>query len=142
MISLRQLDLLNTTAAPRLRGFSLPYSKEPTNRPSWVDIVDSAPIPLAFDLRATRHRQMIEQVRQRVFLTVESYYLCPAEPRLPLALAASNLNRRTGLVCEPIMGFLSRLPTITIVEAARPPPYPGAGISQNVSPPMFGRGLL
>ncbi|MEA3072897.1 MAG: hypothetical protein QOD29_4343 [Alphaproteobacteria bacterium] len=34
MISLRQLDLLNTTAAPRLRGFSLPYSKEPTNRPS------------------------------------------------------------------------------------------------------------
>jgi hypothetical protein len=42
----------------------------------WIDIVDAAPIPLAFDLRATRHRQMIEQVRQRVFLTVESYYLC------------------------------------------------------------------
>jgi hypothetical protein len=34
MISLRQLDLLNTKAAPRLRGFSLPYSKEPTTRPS------------------------------------------------------------------------------------------------------------
>jgi hypothetical protein len=29
----------------------------------WVDIVDAAPIPLAFDLRATRHRQMIEQAR-------------------------------------------------------------------------------
>ena len=26
----------------------------------WLDIVDAAPIPLAFDLRATPHRQMIE----------------------------------------------------------------------------------
>jgi hypothetical protein len=50
---------------------------------------------------------MIEQVRQRVFLTVESYYLYPAEPRLPLALAASNLNHRTELVCDPVMGFRS-----------------------------------
>ena len=32
----------------------------------WIDIVDAAPIPLAFDLRATRHRQIIEQVRPRV----------------------------------------------------------------------------
>jgi hypothetical protein len=56
---------------------------------------------------------MIEQVRQRVFLTVESYYLCPAEPRLPLALVASNLNHGTGLVRKPVIGFLSRSPTIT-----------------------------
>ena len=33
----------------------------------WVDIVHAAPIPLAFDLRATRRCQMIEQVRQWVF---------------------------------------------------------------------------
>jgi hypothetical protein len=64
---------------------------------------------------------MIEQVRQRVFLTVESYYLCPAEPRLPLALVASNLNHGTGLVRKPVIGFLSRSPTITTVEAAPPP---------------------
>ena len=83
---------------------------------NWIDIVDAAPIPLAFDLRATRHRQMIEQVRQRVFLTVESYYLCSAEHRLPLALAASNLNHRTGLVRKPIMGFPSRSLTITTIQ--------------------------
>jgi hypothetical protein len=33
----------------------------------WIDIVDAAPIPLAFDFRAPRQRQMIQQVRQRVF---------------------------------------------------------------------------
>jgi hypothetical protein len=37
----------------------------------WIDIVDAATIPLAFDLRATRHRQMIEQVRQRGIETAE-----------------------------------------------------------------------
>ena len=29
----------------------------------WIDIVDAAPIPLAFDPRAPRHRQMIEEGR-------------------------------------------------------------------------------
>jgi hypothetical protein len=33
----------------------------------WIDKVDAAPIPLAFDFRAPRHRQMIQQVGQRVF---------------------------------------------------------------------------
>jgi hypothetical protein len=37
-------------------------------------------------------------------------------------------NHRTGLVCEPIVGFPSRSPTITTGEAARLP-YPGARIT-------------
>jgi hypothetical protein len=35
----------------------------------WADIVDAATIPLAFDLLATRHRQMIEQGGQGSFVT-------------------------------------------------------------------------
>ena len=46
----------------REHAYRLPF--EPFN---WVDIVHAAPIPLAFDLRATRRCQMIEQVRQWVF---------------------------------------------------------------------------
>jgi hypothetical protein len=38
----------------------------------WVDIVDAAPIPLAFDPRAPRHRQMVEESRQGAFRTVHS----------------------------------------------------------------------
>jgi hypothetical protein len=55
---------------------------------------------------------------------------------------AATLYHRTGFVREPVMGFPSRSLTITTVEAARLPPDPRARISQNVSPPMFGRGLL
>jgi hypothetical protein len=62
-----QTDARPVTATQRGYG-CLPFAPV-----DWVSIVDAAPIPLAFDLRATRHRQMIEQVRQRVFLTVESY---------------------------------------------------------------------
>src|SRR6202030_2364931 len=40
---------------------------------------------------------------------------------LRLALVASNLNHGTGLVRKPVIGFLSRSPTITTVEAAPPP---------------------
>jgi hypothetical protein len=32
----------------------------------WVDAVDAATIPLAFDLRATRHRETVQEVGQRV----------------------------------------------------------------------------
>jgi hypothetical protein len=32
----------------------------------WIDAVDAATIPLAFDLRATRHREMVQEVGQRV----------------------------------------------------------------------------
>jgi hypothetical protein len=140
VLSVAQIRCAGSRLTRRVAGdFGAPLQFPPFD---WVDIVDAAPIPVGVNFGATRHRQIIEQGGQGAFRTVESYYLCPAEPRLPLALAASNLNRRTGLVCEPIMGFLSRLPTITIVEAAPPPPHPGARISQNVSPPMFGRGLL
>ena len=36
----------------------------------WVEIVDAAPIPLAFDPRAPRNRQMVEEGRQGAFRTV------------------------------------------------------------------------
>jgi Histidine kinase-, DNA gyrase B-, and HSP90-like ATPase len=54
-------------------GLGLAISKRLARLPAtvrafdWVDIVYAAPIPLAFDLRATRRCQMIEQVRQWVF---------------------------------------------------------------------------
>jgi hypothetical protein len=115
---------LRRMACDHAGGWLLPFAPF-----DWVDIVDAAPIPVGVKFGATRHRQMIEQVRQRVFLTVESYYLCSAEHRLPLALAASNLNHGTGVVRKPVIRFPSRSPTITTGEAARLPPYPSARIS-------------
>jgi hypothetical protein len=108
----------------------------------WDDIVDAAPIPVGVNFGATRHRQVIEQGGQGAFRIVHSQKLCPAERCFPFALAASNFNHRSGLVCKPVIGFLSRSSTITTVEAAPPPPYASTRIGQNVSPPMFGGGLL
>jgi hypothetical protein len=72
---------------------------------------------------------MIEQGGQGAFRTVHSQQLCPAERPFPFALAARNLNQRTGLVCEPVMGFPSRSPTITTIQAPGLPAYSGARIS-------------
>ena len=107
----------------------------------WVDIIYAAPIPVGVNFGATRHRQMIEQVRQRVFLTVESYYLCPAERRFPLALAACDLDDRTGIIRKPVKGPLSRSASVAPISV-RLPPYPRAGVRQHISPPCFANGLM
>jgi hypothetical protein len=39
----------------------------------WADVVRTAPIPLAFDLRTARHCQMVKQVRQGIFRTMARY---------------------------------------------------------------------
>jgi hypothetical protein len=113
-------SFVTSTRAYRLLAFA-PFD--------WIDKVDAAPIPVGVNFGATRHRQVIEQGGQGAFRTVHSQQLCPPEPRLPLALAASNLNHRTGLVCEPVMGFPSRTLTITTIQAPGLPAYSSARIS-------------
>jgi hypothetical protein len=122
-------------------GTRLNVARPTGYRHSWVDKVDAAPIPLAFDLRATRHRQMIEQVRQRVFRTIIADQLGAAECRFPVAFAACHLDDGPGLVRNPVKGFLSRSVAITTI-AVLLPPYASARISQKVCPPMFADGLL
>jgi hypothetical protein len=65
-VRFHQVQTLSVSAAlcsiKREHAYLLPFAPF-----DWVDIVHAAPIPLAFDLRATRRCQMIEQVRQWVF---------------------------------------------------------------------------
>ena len=69
-VSKQQIPLLSRQADAGLVTVAAGVGLLPFAPVDWIDIVDAAPAPLATDFQATQRRQMIEQVRHRVFCPI------------------------------------------------------------------------
>jgi predicted DNA-binding ribbon-helix-helix protein len=116
-----------------LRGHKTSISVEDAFWNSVKEIAASGQMSVSELISAIDSERHHGNLSSSIRLFVLKFYREQLFDRLDVRDKRKAIQRLISVVCEPIMGFLSRLSTITTVEAAPPPPHPGARISQNLT---------